>query len=108
MDEFTADAFVNRDEPVPLITVSNNDQDAPSSEADTSSHKGRFRGALSASSSRLKAKGQELLAAQLEKHESSPEPKLSLQDRLFSKYGKVVYALNPPYLATNILTAIDV
>ncbi|KAL2431009.1 hypothetical protein ABEF95_001107 [Exophiala dermatitidis] len=85
MDEFTADAFVNRDEPVPLITVSNNDQDGPSSEADTPSNKGRFRGALSASSSRLKAKGQELLAAQLEKHESSPEPKLSLQDRLFSK-----------------------
>ncbi|EXJ77246.1 hypothetical protein A1O3_10404 [Capronia epimyces CBS 606.96] len=84
MDEYTADAFANRDEPVPLITVSQSDlDDASSSEADTTTQKGRIKSRLSPS--RLMSKGQELAAAQIEKYGSSPGAKVSLQDRLFSK-----------------------
>ncbi|EXJ83117.1 hypothetical protein A1O1_06736 [Capronia coronata CBS 617.96] len=85
MDEYTADAFANRDEPVPLITVSQNDLGASSSDADTAKQKGRFRSAFSSSTSGLRARGQEFVAAQVEKHGPSTGAKLPLQDMLFSK-----------------------
>jgi hypothetical protein len=80
MDEYTADAFANRDEPVPLISVQGDDVESGGEKA---SRRTRIKGSLSPS--RLKAKGQELVAAQLEEHESSTPGKLSLQDRLFAK-----------------------
>lgn len=83
MDEYTVDVFANRDEPVPLISVSQSDVEASSSEADSISRRSRLKRSLSPS--RLKTKGQELAAAQLEKSQLSPATKSSLQDRLFSK-----------------------
>ncbi|KEF57885.1 uncharacterized protein A1O9_05806 [Exophiala aquamarina CBS 119918] len=83
MDEYAVDVFANRDEPVPLITVSQSDVEASSSEADSISRRSRLK--RSPSPSRLKTKGQEVAAVQLEKSELSPASKGSLQDRLFSK-----------------------
>lgn len=83
MDEYTIEVFANRDEPVPLIAVSQSDLDASSSEAESISRRSRIKRSLS--SSRLKTKGQELAAAQLDKNQPSPGTKGSLQDRLFSK-----------------------
>ena len=83
MDEYTVDVFANRDEPVPLISVTQSDVDASSSEAESISHRGRLKSSLSAS--RLKTKGQEFAAAQLEKSQLNTATKSSLQDRLFSK-----------------------
>nr|KAK5444556.1 Peroxisome size and maintenance regulator [Exophiala xenobiotica] len=80
MDEYTADAFANRDEPVLLISVQGDDVESVGEKA---SRRTRIKRSLSPS--RLKAKGQDLVAAQLEEHEPSTPGKLSLQDRLFSK-----------------------
>ena len=80
MDEYTADAFVNRDEPVPLISVRGDDVESGEEKASP-----REKIKRSVSPSRLKTKGQEVVAAQLEEHEPSTPGKLSLQDRLFSK-----------------------
>lgn len=74
MDEYTADAFVNRDEPIPVIALSGND--VPSS--DPKGKRERLKESLSGSSSRLKEK--------LYEHGSgSKEYGYSLQDRLFTK-----------------------
>jgi len=80
MDEYTADAFVNRDEPVPLISVRGDDVE---SEEEKASRRDKIKRSLSPS--RLKTKGRELVAAQLEEPDPSTPGKLSLQDRLFSK-----------------------
>lgn len=85
MDEYTADAFANRDEPVPLIAISHSDVEA-SSKADAVSRTERLE--RSRSPSQSKAKDQELPAAQLEQNEASPgggAGRVSLQGRLFSK-----------------------
>ncbi|KAK6362442.1 Peroxisome size and maintenance regulator [Exophiala oligosperma] len=80
MDEFTADAFVNRDEPLPLISV-------PTDDAETGEERTRKRDKVrrTLSPSRLKAKSHGFLASQLEEHEPATASKPSLQDRLFSK-----------------------
>ncbi|KAK5053108.1 hypothetical protein LTR84_002082 [Exophiala bonariae] len=83
MDEYTAEVFANRDEPVPLIAVSQSDIDTSSSEPEPTSRRSRLKRSLSPS--RLKTKGQEFAAAQLDKSQLSPGTKGSLQDRLFSK-----------------------
>ena len=74
MDEFTADAFVNREEPIPVIAVPGND--APSSEP--KGKRERFNETLKGTSSKLKDK--------LHEHgQGSKEYGQSLQDRLFTK-----------------------
>lgn len=93
MDEFTTDAFANRDEPLPLIAVSQSDLDISSSEAadsssNQSSRRDKFKRSISAS--HLKAKGLELAAAHLDRQNLDGTPtaggvRQSLQDRLFSK-----------------------
>lgn len=94
MDEYTAETFANRDEPVPLITVSQSDVDASSSEASVPAQSTGFRSALS---SRLKSKGQDFVAAQVEKHGSSSGTTSSLQDKLFSKYGFQILSFDIPH-----------
>ncbi len=75
MDEFTAEAFVNRGEPIPQVTVPNSD-DHPSDNDDSPSRRHKIKKALS--SSKLKEKLQEA-------SEKKDEPSSSLQDRLFAR-----------------------
>ena len=75
MDEFTADAFANRDEPIPVLAVSGND--TPSSEP--TGKRDRLKEALSNSSSKVKGKLQEATTS------SNKDYGYSLQDRLFTK-----------------------
>ena len=72
MDEFTADAFVNREEPVPLIAVSGQSDLSEASSDNEHSGSKRERLKEKLSSSRLREK----------MHDDSGT---SLQDRLFSK-----------------------
>ena len=74
MDEYTADAFVNRDEPIPVFTVPGNDP--PSSEP--KGKRDRLKEALSNSTSKAKDKLQESTAGR-------KDYGYSLQDRLFTK-----------------------
>ena len=77
MDEYTADAFANRDEPVPAIAVSGGlDLGDGSSDNNDHSDSKRERLKKQLSGSRLKEKMHDV-----GKHESGA----SLQDRLFSK-----------------------
>ena len=68
MDEYTADAFVNREEPATTIAVSR-DPDLSAASSDNNEHAGSKR-------ERLKEKLQDV---------GKQEPGASLQDRLFSK-----------------------
>lgn len=72
MDECTAEAFVNRDEPVPQLTVPGSD--GTSSDADSKLN--RLKGVISGS--RLKEKIHDASA-------SRSDSGHSLQDRLFTK-----------------------
>jgi len=85
MDNFTADTFANRAEPLPLLTVTSDDVDAESSDTDSNSvsRASRLRRRLSAS--RIQEKAQQLHAVTSEKATSSPTSKASIQDRLFNK-----------------------
>ena len=74
MDEFTADAFVNREEPIPVIAFAGTD--APSSEP--KGKRERLNDTLKGTSSKLKDKLHEHGAG-------SKEYGQSLQDRLFTK-----------------------
>ena len=80
MDEFTQDAFANREEPVPLLTVTGTEDGGSSSEVEKDSKRKRLRKKLSAS--RIKEAARSLGADKAEKLDGSP----SLQDRLFAKY----------------------
>ena len=74
MDEYTADAFVNRDEPIPTLAHPGND-DSPA----PVTPKGKRERLKESTASRLKEKVSDT---------SSPETKkygYSLQDRLFTK-----------------------
>lgn len=74
MDEFTADAFVNRDEPIPVLAI-------PGSDSQSSEPKGkrdRLKEALSNKTARAKDKLQDSTS-------SNKEYGYSLQDRLFTK-----------------------
>lgn len=72
MDEFTADTFVNRDEPIPAISVLGND----GTPSDSESKRERLRKNLS--SSKLKEKLQHVGAGKTDSGSS-------IQDRLFAK-----------------------
>ena len=74
MEEFTADAFVNREEPIPVIALSGND--SPSS--DPKGKRDRLKDSLSGSKDKLKEKLQDTSSG-------SKEYGYSLQDRLFAK-----------------------
>ncbi|KIW14015.1 hypothetical protein PV08_06796 [Exophiala spinifera] len=80
MDEYTAEAFVNRDEPLALVSAPNNDAEA---EAEGERRRDKLRHSLSPS--HLKTKGQGFLASQLQEQGPTASSKPSLQDRLFSK-----------------------
>lgn len=75
MDEYTAEAFANRDEPVPVLTVPD-DRSASSDTEQASSKRTRVKSKLS--SSHLKEKLHEA------GHRSN-DTGASLQDRLLSK-----------------------
>ena len=77
MDEYTADAFANRDEPVPLLAIPNSDIDASASEAESTSSRLRLKKSLSPSRLKEKAAG---LADNVDN-----SSRTSLQDRLFSR-----------------------
>ena len=79
MDEYTADAFVNRDDPIPLLTVPTTLQsDSPSE--NESSKRDKLKKNLSAS--HLKDKLHDKAASKAAGADTSS----SLQDRLLNKY----------------------
>ena len=75
MDEYTADAFANRDEPIPLFTVTGSDVGSASDPEKTSKRK---------SASRLRAMAQDLGAEQAQSLQNNGTS--SIHDRLFAKY----------------------
>ena len=77
MDEYTADAFANRDEPIPLLMVTD---DASASETDRIGKREK----LKQSALRMKEIARDLRAEQAQKLQTTASS--SLQDRLFSKY----------------------
>ena len=74
MDEYTADAFVNREEPIPVFPVSGSDN--PSS--DPKGKRDRLKETLTGSKDKLKEKLHDTGSG-------SKEYGYSLQDRLFAK-----------------------
>jgi hypothetical protein len=79
MDEYTADAFANRDEPIPLFTVTGSDVGSASDSEKTSKHD-----RLRKSASRIRAMAQDLGAEQAQRLQNNGTS--SIQDRLFAKY----------------------
>lgn len=90
MDEFTADTFANRDEPLPRLTVSYDDVDTDSDDVSTSK-RSRIRRTLS--KTRLQEKAKELHAITSDKSTASATSKPGLQDRLFNKLLEQVVPL---------------
>ena len=82
MEDYTTDAFANRDEPIPLISVTADDLLDSSSDAEVAGKRARLKNKLSAS--RLKDKARGYAASQAEKLDTSPGSS-SIQDRLFAK-----------------------
>jgi hypothetical protein len=78
MDEYTADAFANRDEPIPLFTVTASDEGSVSEPERVGK-----RDRLKQSASRMKAVAQDLGAEHAQRLQNNGT---SLQDRLFAKY----------------------
>lgn len=83
MDEYTVDAFANRDEPVPLLTVSHSDVELSASDVESDGKGSRMRKPLSPS--RLREKAADYASSQAEKIDPNPDVKLSIQDRLFAR-----------------------
>jgi hypothetical protein len=81
MDEYTVDAFVNRDEPIPVIAVAPN---AENSMTSAGAKGGKLKRALSPT--RLKTKPMDMSASQqgVEEPPATPSMRNSIQDRLFS------------------------
>jgi hypothetical protein len=79
MDEYTADAFANRDEPIPLFTVTGSDPGSASDSEKTSKRDG-----LRKSASRMRAMAQDFGAEQAQRLQNNGTS--SIQDRLFAKY----------------------
>ena len=79
MDEYTADAFANRDEPIPLFTVTGSDVGSASDSEKPSKHD-----RLRKSASRMRAMAQDLGAEQAQRLQNNGTS--SIQDRLFAKY----------------------
>ena len=73
MDEFTVDAFVNRDEPIPILVV---DADL----SDSLSDRERTR-------DRLKAQGKTIKDSFKKVQGKASDTGSSMQDRLLEKYG---------------------
>ena len=71
MDEYTADAFVNRDEPIPTIAVSGNEETV-----ETKSKRERLK---ESTTSKIREKVQGVTTPETKKYG------YSLQDRLFTK-----------------------
>lgn len=84
MAEGTEDVFANRDEPVPLLTVTRSDEDPSTSEAEVDGDGRRKRLKKVFSVSKMKEKMQDMSSAQEEKLEAS-NMSPSLHDRLFAK-----------------------
>ena len=81
MDEFTADAFANRDEPIPLVVASYDDVEDSDSEVESSlSRRQRLKRSLSPAGLRERAKD-----FQDERLQSTTGEKMSIQDRLFTR-----------------------
>jgi hypothetical protein len=76
MDEYTADSFVNRDEPIPIITFDQHDY--VSGDDDSNGEEGR-RNRIKSTSRKLKE------MVQQSKGKAS-EGRRSMQDRLMEKY----------------------
>lgn len=74
MEDFSADAFVNREEPIPVLAVSGTD--TPSS--DTKGKRERLKESLAGANSKLKDKLHDTGSG-------SKDYGYSLQDRLFTK-----------------------
>ena len=74
MDEYTADAFVNREEPIPVFPVLGSDN----SSSDPKGKRDRLKESLTGSKEKLKEKLHETGSG-------SKEYGYSLQDRLFAK-----------------------
>ena len=74
MDDSTADVFVNRNEPIPVIAVSDNE--TPSSDA--KSKRGRLKESFAGANAKLKDKLQDAGSG-------SKDYGYSLQDRFFAK-----------------------
>ena len=83
MDEYTADAFANRDEPVPLLTINPSDVELSASDVESEGRRRRLKKSLSPN--RLREKAIDRATAQAEKAELTPDVKLSIQDRLFAR-----------------------
>ena len=75
MEEYTAEAFVNREEPIPVIAVSGSD--SPSS--DPKGKRERLKESFNGSKDKLKNKFHDAAGS------GSKEYGYSLQDRLFAK-----------------------
>jgi len=84
MDEYTADAFSNPDEPLPSLTVTFSDVEGSSSEAAGLSKESKTLLQRSMSPSRLQEKARASHAEKIEKMENSPGGR-SIHDRLFAK-----------------------
>jgi len=84
MDEYTADAFTNRDEPLPSLTVTYSDVEGSSADAALSKEGSKKVLQRSISPSRLQEKVRDVGASQAEKMENSPGGR-SIHDRLFAK-----------------------
>ncbi|KAK2753495.1 hypothetical protein FQN54_007885 [Arachnomyces sp. PD_36] len=74
MEEYTEDAFANRDEPIPVLSTSIGGSDSVGEDAQDSAKKGRFRQLKESFSDERSEKG-----------ENGSPGRLSLQDRMLSK-----------------------
>ena len=77
MDEFTADAFVNRDDPIPLFVV----DPADSSDVESTSTTDRAR-----KRDRFRRKSQDIRENLRKAQNKSSDGGSSMQDRLLEKY----------------------
>lgn len=80
MDEFTVDAFANRDEPIPVISIPANDGTAEHEPSSSSSAAAREK-----LKSKLPTKKDKDGAHENDDDGQNGSSRLSLQDRLFAK-----------------------
>jgi hypothetical protein len=84
MEEHAADVFANQDEPLPLLKVTNSDDEASTSEAEVDGRRKTLKKVLSVS--KMKEKMQDMSSAQEEKlGVSTASP--SLHGRVFAKWA---------------------
>ncbi|KAL9114401.1 MAG: hypothetical protein Q9227_001482 [Pyrenula ochraceoflavens] len=98
MDEYTADAFANRDEPLPLISVAPDDAASATSDQELERNGRRDKLRKKLSGSHLKEKIQQHADSYQEKAQGSP----SLQDRLFIVVplaSLLLFVMVPAFLA---------